>query len=239
MERDSFIFYRSFYEGIKEYSLEDQAQIYNAIFKYQFEGVETKLTGIAKAAFIFIKPQLDANNFRYENGCKGGAPKGNQNAKKNNQNNLKQPMVDFESIRKTSTKKVCLSTNTKQLNNQKQPNENENENENEEGDGFFSSSSSEPSFEEIFKYGASIGADKEYCRNFFDYYEKQNWVNSDGDKINNWQRVFDNWWNLDRKKFKKIEKKDKAPAWVGKDFKKSKPSESEEAEVKEMLKEFK
>jgi hypothetical protein len=35
------------------------------------------------------KPQIDANNKRYLNGLKGGAPKGNQNAtKKQPKNNL-------------------------------------------------------------------------------------------------------------------------------------------------------
>jgi DnaD/phage-associated family protein len=82
MTRDSFIFYKSFYDSIKELDPLDQAQIYNAIFYYQFEGHEPKLNGVAKSIFTLIVPQLDANNKRYINGCKGGAPKGNQNATK-------------------------------------------------------------------------------------------------------------------------------------------------------------
>lgn len=38
--------------------------------------------------FYNRKPQLKANNKKYEKGKKGGAPKGNKNAAKNN---LKQP----------------------------------------------------------------------------------------------------------------------------------------------------
>lgn len=49
-------------------------------------------------AFNFIKPQIDRNNRRYENGKKGGAPKGNTNAgkpvKKQPKNNQKQPNVN-------------------------------------------------------------------------------------------------------------------------------------------------
>ena len=102
--RESFIFYKSFYDGIKELTTEEQAMVVLNILKYQFEeNYEENLTGVPKCIFTLIKPQLDANNTRYENGCKGGAPKGNANAKK--KNNLKTT--------------------------EKQPNENENENENE------------------------------------------------------------------------------------------------------------
>ena len=82
MKRDSFVFYKSFYDSIKELDPKDQVQIYDAIFEYQFEGNEKDLKGVCKSIFTLIIPQLEANNKRYINGCKGGAPKGNQNATK-------------------------------------------------------------------------------------------------------------------------------------------------------------
>lgn len=92
--RDSFIFYKSFYEGIKEVDLEVQTQIYNAIFKYQFETEEVELNGVAKAIFNLIKPQLKANNKKYENGKKGaeygvlgGRPKNPEETPKKPQRN--------------------------------------------------------------------------------------------------------------------------------------------------------
>ena len=107
--RESFIFYKSFYESIKELDPIDQAKIYNAIFKYQFEQEKLELNGISKIIFTLILPQLEANNKRYENGKKGGAPKGNKNALKTTK---KQPKNNQELTKK-------------------QPNVNENENENE------------------------------------------------------------------------------------------------------------
>ena len=86
MERESFIFYKSFYDSIKELAPEEQVQIYDAIFKYQFEAKEIELKGICKSIFTLIIPQLKANNKRYLNGLKGGAPKGNQNATKKQPN---------------------------------------------------------------------------------------------------------------------------------------------------------
>ena len=75
MGRDSFVFYRSFYESIRELPIETQAQVYSAVFEYALNHNEVELNGVQKAIFSLIKPQLDANQNKYENGCKGGRPK--------------------------------------------------------------------------------------------------------------------------------------------------------------------
>ena len=66
--RDSTIFYRSFYEAIKELPKNNQAEVYTAIFEYALNFNEVELTGLSKTIFTLIKPQLDANNKRYLNG---------------------------------------------------------------------------------------------------------------------------------------------------------------------------
>ncbi len=68
MARDSFIFYRSFYEAISELPKENQADSYNAIMRYALDQEEIELTGTSKAIFSLVKPQLDANYKKYENG---------------------------------------------------------------------------------------------------------------------------------------------------------------------------
>ena len=88
--KDSFIFYRSFYEALQEVDDNTQLNVIKAIIELALNQKETELSGISKALFTLIKPQVIANNIRYENGKKGGAPKGNQNAiKKQPKNNLK------------------------------------------------------------------------------------------------------------------------------------------------------
>jgi len=77
MKRDSIIFYRSFYEAIKELPAEIQAAVYNAIFEYSLNFNQVELQGLPKTIFTLIKPQLDANNKRFENGSKGGRKKAN------------------------------------------------------------------------------------------------------------------------------------------------------------------
>lgn len=76
--RDSFVFYRSFYEAINDLSKKGQNALFNAICRYVFYDKEPTLTGAASAVFKLIKPQIDANNKRFENGKRGGRPK-NQN----------------------------------------------------------------------------------------------------------------------------------------------------------------
>ena len=79
MERDSFVFYKSFYEAIKEIDEKNQLQVFVAICEYSLNEKEIELTGISKAIFTLIKPNIDSAKARYtasvENGKKGGRPK--------------------------------------------------------------------------------------------------------------------------------------------------------------------
>ena len=78
--RDSFIFYRSFYEAIKDLPRDIQGEIYTAIMEYGLYGNEIdSLKPIARSIFTLIKPQIDVNNKRFENGKKGGRKKDGQN----------------------------------------------------------------------------------------------------------------------------------------------------------------
>ena len=82
MARDSFIFYRSFYDAIKEIPEEEQLKVYKAIAVYALEQEEIELTGTPKAIFSLVKPQLDANYKKYENGKqKGSKTKANDKQK--------------------------------------------------------------------------------------------------------------------------------------------------------------
>lgn len=69
--RDSAIFYKTFYDCIRELPHESGYALYDAVFKYAFYGVEPELSGLDAGIFAMIKVQIDANNKRYENGKKG------------------------------------------------------------------------------------------------------------------------------------------------------------------------
>ena len=71
MKRDSMIFYRSFYESLNGLDSVIKAEVYDAIFSYGLDLTDPTFTNeIARALFTLIKPQLDANLKRFNNGLK-------------------------------------------------------------------------------------------------------------------------------------------------------------------------
>jgi len=92
--RESFVFYRSFYESLLGMSPENQGDCLMAVANYALNGEEPKtLTPEVRMFFTLVKPQIDANNQRFENGCKGaeygklgGRPKKHQDCEKQTPN---------------------------------------------------------------------------------------------------------------------------------------------------------
>ena len=68
-KRDSFIFYRSFYDASKCLKTEEKAQLFDAICSYALDEKVEQLEGTAYGMFQLVKPQLDANRKRFNNGC--------------------------------------------------------------------------------------------------------------------------------------------------------------------------
>ena len=85
MIRESFCFYRSFYDAIKALPKKYQAQAIDAVLAYGLNGIEpTDADGVIQAIFALIRPQIDANNKRYINGRKG-AEHGNKGGRPKNE----------------------------------------------------------------------------------------------------------------------------------------------------------
>ena len=112
LSRDYFCFYRSFKEAIDECPNEDQLEIYKAIANFALDGVKPVFSSaFGKVCWRLIEPLLVANLKKYINGCKGGAPIGNSNAKKQPKNNQKQANKEIninnkesESLTRTRTR---------------------------------------------------------------------------------------------------------------------------------------
>ena len=101
--RESFVFYRSFYESIKLLPKKYQLQCFTSLCEYALNDVPLeKLPGTVEAILKSFKPQVDANNRKYENGCKGGRPKNNQDETKpkpkNNQDVSKAKRNDNDNV---------------------------------------------------------------------------------------------------------------------------------------------
>ena len=87
--RDGFVFYRSFFESFEDLSKKDKLILFDALCNYALNDIEPELTGVPAAIFKLLKPQVDANNRRYENGKKGGRPKETKDKPKQNQTETK------------------------------------------------------------------------------------------------------------------------------------------------------
>lgn len=72
--RDSTIIYRSYHEALQQFPEAERLILYDAIFKYIFDGIEPDLKGMPMMAFILMKPNIDRSIKNYENGSKGGRP---------------------------------------------------------------------------------------------------------------------------------------------------------------------
>lgn len=72
MNRDSMVFYESFYSVGCDLPEADKWKLFEAIFQYGFYGIEIKLDGVPATLFKLILPQLQANNRKFLNGHKGG-----------------------------------------------------------------------------------------------------------------------------------------------------------------------
>lgn len=125
-ERESIVFYRSFYEAIKLQPKKIQADLYNALLEYAFTGEVIEMNNSVKSVFLLIKPQIDANNTRYENSKKGGRPK--KEKTDSLEKNMKIKTNGFENNEKTETDS---SKNNNENSVSEKPNVNENVNVND------------------------------------------------------------------------------------------------------------
>lgn len=118
--RDSLVIYRSFYEASKNMTPEEFKELWVNLLQYALDDEEPGdiQSPMAEAILTMAKPQLDANKSRQDNGKKGGAPEGNQNAKKQ----PKQPKVDLKNNLRSNEKQPHVNVND---------NENVNANDNE------------------------------------------------------------------------------------------------------------
>jgi hypothetical protein len=175
--RDSTIFYRSFYEALKELAPINQGEIYNAIFEYSLNDNLIELKGLSKAVFTLIKPQLDANNKKYQNGLKGGKPKPNDNL----------------TVTKPEPKRNQNVTKSKpNVNDNVNDNDNDNVNEKEN----VCVNTPAPAREEFLSFCQTLDIDfdrlKETISAKYDTFVDDGWCNGYGKPITNWKNTIRN-----------------------------------------------
>lgn len=168
--RDSTVFYRSFYEAVKDLPPEDFKKSVCAIMDYALDGIPPDTTGIEKTMYIMAKPQIDVNNRRYENSKHGGRkPNANQS--------------------KTKTEPSVNQDNTKG-----KPNVNVNDNVNANG----KKESTEkkhfvpPTRQDVAEYCRENGYHKVDVERFINYYTSNGWM-AGKSKMKDWKAAVRNW----------------------------------------------
>ena len=167
--RDSLVFYRSFYEAVKDLPAEEFKEAVSAIMEYGLNDEEQTPSGAAKVFLIMAKPLIDANNKKHENGKKGaefgklgGRPK-KETPKKPQENPNRTPNVNVD------------------------VNVNENIKESEEKKLRFYP----PTLEELKKYIADNKYNVDPER-FIDYYTANGWTVGKN-RMKDWKAVVRNW----------------------------------------------
>jgi hypothetical protein len=182
-ERDSMILYRSFYEAIIELPESNQLEIMKAIFEYGFDGVEPKLSGLSKTIWILIKPNLEANRRKWENGCQ---PKQKQSVSKTEANTKQSGSktegnvyvdVDVEEDKDVEEEENDKIINTKKL------------------DKRFVS----PTIQEVAEYVKSKHPSAHqdrvnvFAEKFWSHYENKSWSYGKNQKMKDWRLAMSQW----------------------------------------------
>lgn len=218
--KDSFVLYTSQYVAIKELEDEQLGRLFRALFEKQL-GNEVVLTNDIKIAFNFINNQMVVDNQKYKKKCetlknnakKGGAPKGNQNAKKQKQPNREKNNLNDND----NDNEIIINDNLKEKNKKEKI-----------------------SFGE-FKNVLLSEEELEKLKQRFPDYELRieklsNYIASKGDRYKSHYATILNWARNEKKESDVAEIK---PEWYGKEVKKKEMSQEEVKELENLLSEFK
>lgn len=189
--RDGFIFYESFRDAMRELPAQTQLALYNAIADYALydEAPDFGGDGIATGFFALIRPQIDANNRRRENGSRGGRPaKETEREAPNHRSITTVKPNDNQSITEAEPKekeKEKAKANVKAKENVKG---------NEPAKAFCAETPrrfSKPTVDEIRVYCRERGNAVDAQR-FFDFYEAKGWLVGN-QPMKDWQAAVRTW----------------------------------------------
>jgi len=181
--KDSFIFYRSFYDAMQTLPKDAQCELFNAICQYCFSGLLPKLNGSANGMWVLIKPQLDANNKRFIDGKKGAVhgKKGGRPTKK----------IKEENPTGVITKNpIPLSPETPVGLNEETPNVNANVNQNENNNVNAKDNKKViPDWNEFKEYALSNTPNVDIMKLELKYkaWKESNWKTGNDKPIKNWK----------------------------------------------------
>ena len=198
MGKDSFILYDKYDEQIEFLTNEQAGILFKSIYAHRNGKPLPDMDGVVKMAFSFICSQLDQDQERYDDICEkrraagamGGAPKGNQNAgkqakqakqangfknKQNKQKQAKQPDNDNEYDNEYDNESDINIIKEKKDNKLSKKKE-----------------FTPPTIEQVEAYAKERGRE-DLAKQFFDYFNAGDWVDSNGAPVRSWKQKFITW----------------------------------------------
>ena len=193
-QRESFVFYRSFYEALKGCPDDLRLQVYEEVMQYALYPEYTpQLTGVGKSLFELIRPQVDANIRKRENGRKGAryGQKGAEYGQKGGRPTTITPQEPPNNPPKTPHQNLNNPPNVN-VNANVNANVNVNDNVN---DNIVGKPTRTPFIKPTLESVERYVLDKSYAmdaREFYDYYESNGWMVGKN-KMKSWTAAVANW----------------------------------------------
>lgn len=175
--RDSVVFYRSFYEAVKELPPEEFKKSVSAIMEYGLNDLEPETSGIERTIYLLSKPQIDANNKRYQNGTKGGRPITEQ--KPNNNQTETKPKPNHNQTETKAEPKEKVNVNVKDKDKVKDKES-------------VCTRFVPPTHQDVSDYCQEKGYTNVDIERFIDFYESKGWMVGKN-KMKDWRAAVRNW----------------------------------------------
>lgn len=195
LRRNTFAFYWSFKDAIRDMSDVDKLAIYEAITDFAFFGIEPEdLTPVARLAWKLIQPQLEASMRRYD-ACKTNGLKGTKYGQLGGRPCRSTPNTKAPARK---PQRITPEDNPKgnPLNHNVNDNDNVNDNEKRGSGGEMTAKRTAfvvPDLETVKEFFLTIRGTETDAEYFFDHFEANGWKVSGKSPMKNWQAAARNW----------------------------------------------
>lgn len=199
-QRAGFTFYRSFRDAVELTDKDDQLVLYKAIADYALDGIEPDISAfgaLGRLCWTAISPNIKSGLKNFHNGCAGGAPKGNKNARKTT---LEQPQDGPKFNPETTEKQPKFNRKTSNTFIDENENGDVNGNVDEKGDCKGNADKPRkvatkfvaPSLEEVRSYISEKGFTDIDPETFIDHYTANGWKVGKT-PMKDWKAAIRNW----------------------------------------------
>lgn len=183
--RESYTFYRSFIEGLRDVDDATFRRLIESISRYALDDIEPELSGLEYGIYASWKANVDASNKRRENGKLGGRP------------SKEEPMV---------TEEKPMVIDSKPMVTDEKPNKKENKKENIKENKKEKRKFIPPTLEEVETYVRERNSPVN-PKDFFDYFDTGHWIDSKGEPVKNWKQKLITWESHEKDKRNKASPK--------------------------------